>query len=148
MQKRSILTREVGTPVRPRHHPHRDGRQAKREDHPDEDDQLVGQADQAEPGRAEINGNHLGPDDLDEDRQDLKQSDDDNGPEHYRRATFICKLATRQLSFVADDFDTRDRHDEFPALGEEFRLLLHDLVPEVPGENEQVIGLVDRNPIR
>ena len=63
-------------------------------------------------------------------------------------ATPLLPADGRANTFVADDFDTRDRHDEFSALCEEFRLLLHDLVPEVPGENEQVIGMVDCNPIR
>src|SRR5439155_18613093 len=51
-------------------------------------------------------------------------------------------------SNIGDDLNPRNRHDEFPATSQIIGMLGDDLVPEVPREDEEVIGALLHHALR
>src|SRR5579859_8184948 len=58
------------------------------------------------------------------------------------------RFLRRATAILVDDLPSRDRYDELAAPRADARHLLDDLVFEVPGQHEHVVGLRLENPLR
>src|SRR5262249_45347582 len=68
-----------------------------------------------------------------------------------QRSFQVLKCSTRMILFLCHGpdglwirhaFQFRERKDELPARGQVCRLAPHDAVPEVPGKNEHIVGVL------